>query len=159
MQTIIRKMQIEDLEQVVAIDQASFSLPWPARSFRYEVLENPAARNWVAESEGRVVGMIVLWFIVDEAHIATLATHPEFRRQGIAQQILIHALQSAAGEGAHRSFLEVRAGNLAAQAMYRKYGFVEDGRRQAYYKDNGEGAILMSLADINNAALERFVGG
>jgi [ribosomal protein S18]-alanine N-acetyltransferase len=157
-QTVIRKMGPEDLDQVVAIDQASFSLPWPARSFRYEVSENPAARCWVAEADGRVVGMLVLWFIVDEAHIATLATHPDHRRQGIAQQILIHALQSAAREGAHRSFLEVRAGNLAAQAMYRKYGFVEDGRRPRYYKDNAEDAILMSLTPINVAALERFRG-
>jgi ribosomal-protein-alanine N-acetyltransferase len=158
-QTLIRKMGPEDLEQVVAIDKASFSLPWPARTFRYEALENSAARCWVAEMDGRVVAMIVLWFIVDEAHIATLATHPDFRRQGIAEQVLIHALQSAAREGARRSFLEVRAGNLAAQTMYRKYGFTEDGRRPRYYKDNGEDAILMSLTPINVDTLERFGGG
>jgi len=90
-------MLLEDLDQVVAIDQVSFSLPWPARSFRFEITDNPAARGWVAETDDRVVGMLVLWMIVDEAHIATLATHPDFRRQGIAQQLLIHALQSAAG--------------------------------------------------------------
>ncbi len=141
-------MQLDDLDQVVAIDQASFSLPWPARSFRYEITDNPAARCWVAEQDGQVIGMLVLWLIVDEAHIATLATHPDHRRQGIAGGLLRQALRSAVEEGARSSFLEVRAGNLAAQAMYVKYGFVEDGRRPRYYKDNAEDAILMSLKGL-----------
>jgi len=101
----------------------------------------------------------VLWMIVDDAHIATLATHPDFRRQGIAQQLLIHALQSAAGEGARNAFLEVRAGNPAARAMYQTYGFVEEGLRPRYYKDNGEDAILMSLAGLNVGSFEGFDGG
>jgi ribosomal-protein-alanine N-acetyltransferase len=142
-------MRLEDLEQVIAIDQASFSLPWPARTFRYEVTDNPVARCWVAEAEGRVIGMLVLWLIVDEAHIATIAVHPDFRRRGIARRMLIHALGSAAQEGMQSSFLEVRAGNAAAQEMYRKFGFVEDGRRPRYYKDNGEDAILMSLKSLS----------
>lgn len=155
----IRKMTLEDVDQVVAIDRASFSLPWPERSFRYEVTDNPAARCWVAGLGGRVVGMMVLWIILDEAHIATLATHPDFRRQGIAETLLIHALRSAAREGVRRSFLEVRAGNEAAQKMYRKFGFVEDGRRPRYYKDNGEDAVLMSLSSLKVETLERFNGG
>ncbi len=141
----IRKMILADLEQVVAIDQASFSLPWPARSFQFELTDNVASRSWVAESDGRIVGMIVLWLIVDEAHIATIATHPDFRQQGIGKKLLIHALGSVKAEGAQRAFLEVRAGNTLAQEMYRKFGFVDDARRPRYYKDNNEDAILMSL--------------
>lgn len=143
----IRKMTVDDLEQVVAIDRASFSLPWPVQSFKFEVADNPAARCWVAETvdDRCVVGMLVLWLIVDEAHIATLAAHPDFRRQGIGSELLTHALLWAYQEGARRAFLEVRAGNQAAQAMYRKFRFEISGSRPRYYKDNGEDAILMTL--------------
>ena len=82
---------------------------------------------------------------MDEAHIATIATHPGFRRVGVGSQLLENALQSAIAEGARKVFLEVRAGNLAAQEMYKKFGFAEDGRRLRYYKDNHEDAVLMSL--------------
>lgn len=141
----IRRMTLEDVPQVVAIDQASFSLPWPERSFRFEIAENPASRAWVAEIDGRIAGMIVAWMLVDEAHIATIATHPAFRRQGIASKLLIHTLQGMMNEGAKTSVLEVRESNISAQEMYRKFGFEESGRRPHYYKDNGEDAILMSL--------------
>ena len=149
MMLLIRRMVLADLDQVVGIDQASFSLPWPARSFEYELTDNLASRSWVAELRGRVVGMMVIWLILDEAHIATLATHAEYRRQGIAEKMLMHALKSASKEGARKAFLEVRAGNTAAQAMYRKLGFVEDGRRPRYYKDNNEDAVLMSLEGLS----------
>ncbi len=147
----IRKMTLNDLKQVVEIDKTSFSLPWPERSFRFELEENLASRSWVAELDAQIVGMVVAWFIVDEIHIATIATHPDFRRQGIGSNLLLYTLQSAREEGAITSFLEVREGNMYAQEMYRKFGFVEDGRRKGYYKDNGEDAILMSLKNINRA--------
>ncbi|MEW6400345.1 MAG: ribosomal protein S18-alanine N-acetyltransferase [Chloroflexota bacterium] len=146
----IRKMMADDLEQVIAIDQASFSLPWPERSFRFELTDNPAARCWVAEMDGRVIGMLVLWLIVDEAHIATIATKSEYRRQGIAEGLLVYALEAARQEGAKSAFLEVRESNNAAQSMYRKHRFVETGRRPHYYKDNNEDAILMSLKTLSS---------
>lgn len=141
----IRKMTLDDLEQVVAIDQVSFSLPWPPRSFQFELTDNEASRCWVADLDGRIIAVLVGWFIVDEFHIATIATHPEFRGQGIGRRLLLHVLGSAKEEGAIRAFLEVRESNLIALKMYRDLGFVEDGRRVKYYKDNGEDAILMSL--------------
>jgi [ribosomal protein S18]-alanine N-acetyltransferase len=142
----IREMTLDDLEQVIAIDQISFSLPWPARSFQFELTDNPASRCWVADLDGRVAGMLVGWLIVDEIHIATIATHPDFRGQGIGKKLLSFALESARNEGAVSSFLEVRESNAAALEMYRKFGYVEDGRREGYYKDNGEAAILMSAS-------------
>jgi [ribosomal protein S18]-alanine N-acetyltransferase len=142
---LIRRMNLEDIPAVHAIDLLSFSLPWPERSFRFELTGNPVSRGWVAEVDGIIAGMLVLWFIVDEAHIATIAIHPDFRRQGIGEKILLHALKSAYDEGARRAFLEVRAGNQAAQAMYKKYGFEVTGVRPRYYKDNNEDALLMDL--------------
>jgi len=148
MNVMIRKMTLDDIEQVIAIDRVSFSLPWPERSFRFELTDNPASRCWVAEVDGKIVGMIVVWLIVDEVHVATIATHPEFRRQGIAKTLLSYALQHMSTEGAQSSFLEVRASNLAAQDLYRKFGFEESGVRRRYYRDNDEDAILMTLSAI-----------
>ena len=149
MNLFIRKMTLEDIQSVVELDQISFSLPWPERSFRFELTDNPASRCWVAEADGRVVGMVVTWLFVDEAHIATIATHPDYRRLGIARKLLTFTLESAMREGAQSSFLEVRASNLPAQEMYRKFGYVEVGRRKRYYRDNDEDAILMNLEKIN----------
>ena len=148
MSFVIRKMTVEDVKAVAELDRISFSLPWPERSFHFEVTSNSASRCWVAESRGQIVGVIVAWLLVDEIHIATIATHPDFRRQGIAQALLAHVLRTGAEEGAVSSFLEVRAGNLAAQAMYRKFGYEESGRRLRYYKDNDEDAILMTLENL-----------
>jgi ribosomal-protein-alanine N-acetyltransferase len=149
MNLFIRRMTLEDIPAVVELDQISFSLPWPERSFRFELTDNPASRCWVAVADGHVVGMIVTWIFVDEAHIATIATHPAYRRQGIARKLLTYTLESALREGAQSSFLEVRESNLAAQEMYRKFGYVEVGRRKRYYRDNNEDAILMNLEKIN----------
>lgn len=147
---MIRKMILNDLEQVVAIDQVSFSLPWPPRSFQFEINDNPASRCWVIELDKKIVAMLVGWLIIDELHVATIATHPAFRKQGFGKQILIHALKSARGEGVVRAFLEVREKNEVARNMYKNFGFVEDGRRKEYYKDNNEDAILMTLYDLSN---------
>jgi ribosomal-protein-alanine N-acetyltransferase len=149
MSYVIRKMTMGDLEQVVAIDQVSFSLPWLARSFQFELTDNPASRCWVADLDGLIVGMVVAWLIVDEIHIATFATHPEFRKQGIGKDLLLHTLRSAKTDGALTSFLEVREGNDVALEMYRKFGYVESGRREGYYRDNDETAILMTLGSLN----------
>ena len=154
MNMIIRKMMLDDIEQVIAIDRVSFSLPWPERSFRFELTDNPASRCWVGEVDGRLVGIIVAWLIVDEVHVATIATHPEFRRQGIAKRLLSHALRELRNEGAQSSFLEVRTSNYAAQEMYRKFGYEKSGIRPRYYRDNDEDALLMTLESLDVERLE-----
>ena len=155
MNVMIRKMTMDDIEQVIAIDRVSFSLPWPERSFRFELTDNPASRCWVAEVDGKIAGMVVVWLIVDEVHVATIATHPDFRRQGIAKNLLSHALQHLSNEGAQSSFLEVRASNLAAQELYRKFGYEESGVRRRYYRDNDEDALLMTLESLDLEKLGR----
>jgi ribosomal-protein-alanine N-acetyltransferase len=149
-----RRMTLEDVPAVHEIDQQSFSLPWPESSFHFELSQNPISRSWVAEADGKVIAMLVLWLIMDEAHIATIATHPDYRRKGIGEQIMLVGLRKARQEGARRAFLEVRAGNLVAQMMYKKYGFVTAGIRRRYYKDNDEDALLMDLNDLNSLEIE-----
>jgi [ribosomal protein S18]-alanine N-acetyltransferase len=156
MSLIVRRMTVEDVQIAHEIDTSSFTLPWPERSFRFEVTDNPASRCWAAELDGQVVGILILWMILDEAHIATLATHPAHRRKGIAEQLLITALNKAYEEGARSALLEVRAGNVAAQTLYHKFGFEEVGTRKRYYKDNDEDAVLMTLERLPVVPLSHF---
>jgi ribosomal-protein-alanine N-acetyltransferase len=149
-------MTLEDIPAVVELDQLSFTLPWPERSFRFEVTDNPASRCWVFEMDDRIVGMIVVWLLVDEAHVATISTHPDHRRQGIAKKLLTYALRYMSKEGAVTSFLEVRENNLAAQEMYRKFGYEAVGRRKKYYKDTSEDAILMTLNGLESLGNKDF---
>jgi ribosomal-protein-alanine N-acetyltransferase len=147
--TRIRPMRLDDIAQVVNIDHLSFSMPWPERSYHFELLENPASRSWIAEVESPeagqiVVGMIVAWLLVDEAHIATLAVHPEYRGLGIGRALLQTALHECSQMGALLATLEVRETNGIAQQLYRDFGFAETGRRKRYYKDTNEDAVIMS---------------
>ena len=145
----IRRMTVEDIPEVVEIDRNSFALPWTERSFKYEVTENGASRCWVTTVDKQVAAMLVLWVLVDEAHIATIATHPKFRRRGFAKKMLIKSLVSAREEGAKKALLEVRTRHVIAQKIYCDIGFVEVGRRPMYYRDNGEDAVLMTLEDLS----------
>jgi len=149
----VRPMMVEDLPAVIEIDRQSFAIPWPARSFRFELQENPVGRLLVAvpaEGQGMetVLGYIGLWDLVDEGHISTLAVHPDYRRQGIGESLLKEGLVALARTGMQRASLEVRASNQAAQALYAKFGFSLYGRRRGYYQDNGEDALIMTLTDL-----------
>jgi ribosomal-protein-alanine N-acetyltransferase len=145
-----RPMKLEDIPRVHEIDVLSFSLPWPEKSYRFELTENPTSLALVAEiiphdSGTVVIGMAVVWIIVDEAHIATLAIHPDFRGYGFGKKLLAETLLQSIQRGAVVATLEVRENNLLAQQMYTKFGFTIVGRRMHYYQDNYEDAVLMTL--------------
>lgn len=156
-----RHMQLGDLEAVAAIDKQSFSLPWPDRSFRYEITENENSSAWVAEvsrpaGQPILAGMIVTWLVLDEAHVATIAVLPEFRRQGIGRKLLAASLLEMIERGAVQALLEVRRSNQAARDMYIHFGFDIVGERPRYYRDNGEDALLMTLPVLNRENLIRL---
>jgi [ribosomal protein S18]-alanine N-acetyltransferase len=150
---LIRVMEADDLEQVYAIDQMSFSMPWPASAYQYELYDNPRSLLWVAEATApnrtpHIVGMIVVWLIMDEAHIATIAVHPDYRGQGIARHILRVALEGSIQHGSRSATLEVRAHNIAAQQLYRRFRFEVVGNRPRYYRDNNEDAWIMTVEGL-----------
>lgn len=156
-------MRLEDIERVQEIDSQSFSLPWPKTSFEFE-LKNPASWPRVAEildENGRpvLVGMICAWIILDELHIATIAIHPDFRKQGIGKRMLAEMLLEAAAEGVKLAYLEVRRGNLVAQKLYEEFGFKIVGIRPRYYADNHEDALMMNLDEIDTEQLMSFSAG
>ncbi|HLC06047.1 MAG TPA: ribosomal protein S18-alanine N-acetyltransferase [Anaerolineales bacterium] len=151
MEVVVRAMELEDLANVLEIDRLSFPVPWPERSYRYELTENPASNLLVAESNGsirRVVGFIGSWLIADEVHISTLAVHPSFRGLGLGKTLLEAILDQTARRGAEIATLEVRVSNTTAIDLYRKTGFEVVGRRPGYYRDNGEDALLMTLSGL-----------
>jgi len=159
---IIRPMELRDVARVREIDVASFSLPWPERSFRFEITENPASRLWVAEiqkpdGQELVVGMIVMWQVMDEAHIGTFAIHPDYRQRGIGQRLLAESLLQVHEMGVRQCYLEVRRSNLAAQNLYKKFGFQITSVRSRYYRDNNEDALIMTLENINPQQLRSFL--
>ena len=134
-------------------------MPWPESAYRYELFENQGSLLWVAEAFEpggfqRVVGMVVVWLIMDEAHIATIAVHPDYRGQGIAQDLLCAALIESIEKGMRHSTLEVRARNLAAQRLYHRFRFELAGVRPRYYRDNFEDALIMTAHGLDENYLK-----
>ncbi|OGO61400.1 MAG: ribosomal-protein-alanine N-acetyltransferase [Chloroflexi bacterium RBG_19FT_COMBO_47_9] len=146
-------MILEDIPRVHEIDQLSFSLPWPEKSFRFELTENPTTIALVVEivpinSDALVIGMSVVWLIVDEAHIATIAVHPDYRGHGYGRSLLAESLRQSIQRGAQLATLEVRVGNLTALQLYRAFGFTIVGQRLQYYRDNNEDATIMTVKNL-----------
>lgn len=152
----IRRMTEEDVAPAALIDRLSFSLPWSEYSFKHEVTGNPNSRAWVAEKQSapdrkELVGVLVVWLVLDEAHVGTIAVHPDHRREGLGRALMLTALAEAAKEGAVLVYLEVRRSNQAAIRLYQELGFQIVGERKRYYQDNGEDALLMTLPDLKAA--------
>lgn len=148
-----RDMRLDDLAQVVELDRRSFSLPWSESSYRYEILHSKISHCWVVETHQNscsiIAAAMVFYQIVDEVHIATIAVDERFRRSGIASALIEQLLGYCKCHKAYRVFLEVRKSNLAAQALYQKFGFIVNGVRKGYYSDNHEDALLMErILDI-----------
>lgn len=154
----LRPMKLDDMPEVHAIDTSSFAIPWPESAYRYELTQNPNSIVLVAEGNFpggncQIAGMVVVWVVLDEAHIATIAVHPDYRQTGVGRALLAVALQQSFQRGAKRAMLEVRASNEAAQSLYRQFGFEIVSRRSQYYRDNLEDALLMNLEVLDETYL------
>lgn len=105
-----------------------------------------------------IVGFAGLWLMVDEAHITTIAVHPDYRGQGVGETLLSALIGIAYEIGARMVTLEVRVSNAVAQNLYRKYGFKEAGIRRRYYSDNHEDALIMWTDEITSHSYrERYL--
>jgi ribosomal-protein-alanine N-acetyltransferase len=102
-----------------------------------------------------VVGFAGFWFMADEVHLVNIAVREECRHQGIGELLLISIIDQATELKARLVTLEVRISNTAALSLYDKYGFTRVGLRRAYYTDNREDAVLMSLENITSASFQR----
>lgn len=139
-------MRPEDLDEVLAIERASFTMPWSRGAFLYEMQQNRVARCWVArDDDTHVVGYLCLWEVADEVHITNVAVRPDVRRQGIARGLLGSVLDDAGSRGFKVVVLEVRPSNRQAIPLYESFGFRVVGRRRGYYYDTGEDALVMEI--------------
>jgi [ribosomal protein S18]-alanine N-acetyltransferase len=136
-------MTVEDLDEVLEIERASFQTPWSRGAFRYELTQNRVARSTVARVGRQLVGYLCLWEIGHETHITNLAVHPSFRRRGMARALLRRTIEEARRNGIELVFLEVRPTNVEAVMLYESFGFRVIGRRKGYYFDTGEDALVM----------------
>jgi len=148
----IRTMQFADLEPVYAIEQRIFPTPWSLTSYQFE-MQNPISQKWVAEVQDaqgnkQIAGMIIVWLLVDIAHIGNIGVDLPYRRNSIACRLLKTALESCSSLGALSATLEVRESNTAALALYNRFGFEQVGRRKGYYLDSGEDALLLTLHEL-----------
>ncbi|MBN2258525.1 MAG: ribosomal protein S18-alanine N-acetyltransferase [Anaerolineaceae bacterium] len=155
-------MTLNDVNVVHALDVASFSLPWPERAYKFEVSQNPNSLPLVIElkddkSGWVIAGVLVIWLILDEAHIGTIAIDAGKRRLGLAKRLLVEGLLMSSSEGAKTAYLEVRRGNLTAQELYRQFGFTIEGIRPRYYKDNNEDALLLTLKSLDTDRLNELL--
>ena len=136
-------MRVEDLDEVLDIERASFSMPWSRGAFTYEIERNRVARCWVMREDERVAGYLCLWEVADELHITNVAVHPAYRRRGIGRSLLAAVLDDAIRRSLSLVGLEVRPTNAEARALYESFGFRVVGRRRGYYYDTGEDALVM----------------
>lgn len=140
---LVRFMDVTDLDQVLTLEAKCFSTPWTREAFYSELVKNQFAYYTVAVAEGKIIAYCGLWVVVGDGHITNIAVDPEWRRQGIGERLLKGALVLAVKLGADRLSLEVRLSNVAAQNLYRKYGFQKGGIRKNYYTDTQEDAQVM----------------
>jgi len=142
-QISIRPLGIKDLDNVLEVEELSFKYPWSREAYRYEFDENILSRYWGCFYENRLIAFAGYWLIMDEGHIANVAVHPLFRRQGVGELLMYYVMNACLMEGGEKMTLEVRAGNAAGQRLYKKMGFKAAGLRKGYYSDSNEDAVIM----------------
>ncbi len=173
----LRRMRPEDVPVVAAIDRVSFPTPWPGAAFRrelkrehayYYVLLKPEGesapvsdRGWADRlrrvfnlaTRSRIIGYVGFRLEGGQAHITTIAVHPDWRGRGLGELLLLVALEEMVDQGMGTVTLEMRPSNDVAYELYRKHGFEVERRRRRYYQD-GEDAWVMA-AEINNEGYQQ----
>ncbi len=144
---------VSEHNTLVDDDAPSAPIPGPIGRFLGEIKhlvqgDDPAQLPPPQDRPELIVGLVGVWLLPDEAHIVTIATRESHRRQGIGEQLLISAIELAGEMGQPLVTLEVRVSNEPAIALYKKYGFQEVGRRHAYYSDNREDALILTIDSI-----------
>ena len=150
----IDTMKMADLDDVMEIEQASFTLPWSRRMFERELANRKHSHFLIARNGADILGYIGFWMVLEEAHIVTIAVRSDFRRKGIGTILMAVALDMAARLGAIKATLEVRITNLHAQELYGKFGFITVAIRKNFYSDTGEDAYVMWIYDLESKIRE-----
>ena len=147
-EALVRRMTLDDVERVSAIEAEAFPRPWTAADFRHELTENKVARYLVVEEAGEVAAFAGVHVILDQGHVTNIAVAEQHRGKGYGRLVTAALMQYAANLGATYLTLEVRASNQAAQNLYASLGFIKVSVRKRYYEDTGEDAWLMACDQL-----------
>ena len=139
----IVRVSEEQVGEIVAIERATFTLPWSAESFISEI-QNPDSYFTAAVADGHAVGFCVLRYYEDEGEILNIAVSEGYRSNGIGHGLISDALSYADCHGVKRVFLEVRKSNWTAISLYAKNGFQPISVRRNYYDQPVEDALIMA---------------
>ena len=139
---IITEMNAAHVPQVAELERICFADPWSEKSVASE-LDNKWALWLVAVEDDRVIGYIGSQTSIDETDVMNVAVHPDFRRRGIAESLIIRLVEELKNRGSHALMLEVRASNAPAIALYEKLGFLQVGCRKNYYRNPKEDALIL----------------
>ena len=138
-------MTIDDLDIVSAIEKECFSVPWSRDSFEGSLMQDNYRLIVVTndDDDKDILGYCCFYHVLDEAEIANVCIRPDARRQGTGFLMMSHVIDVAKELGVSTMFLEVRESNAAAQGLYKKLGFFENGRRKGFYELPHEDALVM----------------
>jgi ribosomal-protein-alanine N-acetyltransferase len=151
----VEAASLADVDALVALEREGSSHPWTRQGFE-NALHGQAGERvaLLKDTSGRAVGFCVWQEVADEAHVHNVAVSRSHRRQGLGRRLLAACLGLAARRGARRAFLDVRAGNGAALALYVGLGFREVARRRGYYAEPSEDAVVMEMSLKANGILK-----
>ena len=139
---IITEMNAAHVPQVAELERICFADPWSEKSVASE-LDNKWALWLVAVEDDQVIGYIGSQTSIDETDVMNVAVHPDFRRRGIAESLIIRLVEELKNRGSHALMLEVRASNAPAIALYEKSDFLQVGCRKNYYRNPKEDALIL----------------
>lgn len=149
-------LTVDRLGEVVEMECQVYPTPWSEQTFLDE-LAAPNRTYLVALGDGRVVGYAGMMMVGDEAHITTVVTLPERRRERVATRLMLSLVLQAIEEGARSLTLEVRTSNKSAQALYRRFGMAPVGVRKKYYVS--EDALIMWVHDLDTPRYRERLDG
>ena len=140
-----REMLVEDLDQVMDIEEALFSVPWTREGFLTYLMKKDTM-FFVVEEKDQILGYCSMMTVLDEGDILNVAVKKDRQKEGIGQFLVDSVLRIAGMQGIKLVHLEVREGNGTARRLYERLGFKEDGLRKNYYENPVENAVLMTKA-------------
>lgn len=152
----MRAMTQDDVDAVLAIEQAVQRFPWTRGNFTDALNSGYLCRVDETESGG-ICGYTILMPAADEAELLNIGVAQAEQRKGLGRAMLAGMLDMARARNMRRVFLEVRPSNVAAIALYRSAGFGEIGVRRDYYRnaDGCEDAITMACELKQHSSLPR----
>ena len=156
----IQKATLANLDELVNLEQACFSMPWSKKNFEAELTGNQFSRVLMVLHPGQrqniqAIAYICVWIIFEEIRFLNVAVHPDFRRQGLAKQLIGQVLDLGKEASCCRGMLEVRETNHMAKNLYESFKFQAYATRKSYYTNPTEDAILMTLEPLVQLNNER----